>query len=137
MDHFYLFIKNLKLLKLHFSFAFIILTSVARIFFKNSCFEFHRRKKVIHVWDDMKVSKWLQNFRFGVNCLFKKLLMTLQCRDLISKISLMLITGWTGGKKHKNIIYVLNFCQHTIYLKHLTLDFSVVVIHTEETLNNI
>ncbi len=32
---------------------------------------FHRRKKVIQVWNYMKVSKWWQNFHFCVNYLFK------------------------------------------------------------------
>lgn len=37
-------------------------------------FMFSRRKKVIHVWFNIRVIKWGQNFNFGVNCLFNSVL---------------------------------------------------------------
>ncbi len=36
-------------------------------FFKIFYFVFHRRKKVITVWNDMRVNKWWQNFKVWVN----------------------------------------------------------------------
>lgn len=32
---------------------------------------FCRRKKVIQLWNDMRQSKWLNKFHFGLNCPFK------------------------------------------------------------------
>lgn len=32
---------------------------------------FHKRKKVLHILNEMRVSKWGQNFNFGMNYPFK------------------------------------------------------------------
>ncbi len=40
-------------------------------FFKISSFVFFRRKKLIQVWNNLKVTKWWQNFHFWVNYPFK------------------------------------------------------------------
>ncbi len=40
-------------------------------FCKISYFMFNRRKKIIQVWNNLRVSKWWQNFHFWVNYLFK------------------------------------------------------------------
>ncbi len=38
---------------------------------KDRKFVFQRLTKVLCVWNDMRLSKWWQNFHFGVNCPFK------------------------------------------------------------------
>ncbi len=41
------------------------------VFFQISSFMFNTRKKLIQVWNDMRVSKWSQKFHFWVNYSFK------------------------------------------------------------------
>ncbi len=41
--------------------------------FKISYFVFNIRKKLIKVWNDMRVSKWWQNFHFWVNYPFNQI----------------------------------------------------------------
>ncbi len=38
------------------------------VFFNISSFVFNISKKLIQVWNDMRVSKWWQNYSFWVNC---------------------------------------------------------------------
>ncbi len=45
--------------------------------FKISSFVFNIKKRLIQVWNDMRVSKWWQNFHFWVNYSFKVSLSTL------------------------------------------------------------
>jgi len=46
--------------------TFILWTKTTETFFNISSFVLHRRKKVIEVWNDMRVSKWWQNCNFWV-----------------------------------------------------------------------
>ncbi len=46
-------------------------TAWLQTFFKISSFVFSRTKKFIQVWNYLRVSKWLQDFHFWVNCPFK------------------------------------------------------------------
>jgi len=52
-----------------FSFTFIILATLLRILLRNSPL-FHRRKKVVQVWNDMRVRKWWQKIHFDSLKLF-------------------------------------------------------------------
>ncbi len=41
-----------------------VIVKKCKTFFQISSFVFHRRKKGMQIWNDMRVSKWWQNFNF-------------------------------------------------------------------------
>ncbi len=82
-------------------------TAWLQTFFKICSFVFSRTKKFIQVWNNLRVSKWWQNFHFWVYCLFKK--HAKQCFLIIQKLTV--VSGFHVSWVHSIGIIVFLLCK--------------------------